>query len=69
MFTTTKPERYNSLNPYVIARICREHGIEPGWSGDRIYADLPAFFNGKMHMKSAELTNMTKRELLEEIGY
>lgn len=69
MFTTTKSERYNSLNNWTIQRICAEHGITAEWSGERIYADLPAYFDGKMHMKSVELTNMTKRELLDEIGY
>lgn len=61
-------ERWNSLSSWTIARICAEHGIQVDWSGDRVYADLPAFFNGMKHYVSVELTNCTKSELLAEIA-
>lgn len=60
--------RWNSLSNWTIQRICAEHGITAEWSGDRMYADLPAYWNGKMRLVSIELTNMTKRELLEAIA-
>ena len=63
-----KPMRYNSLDSWTIMRICEKNGVHVDWTGDRVSAELPSYWNGKMRMVCVELTNMTKQELLEAIA-